>query len=284
MAGLHAAKLHVPNADAYAMLELIHCFRDNLEFDLRETFVAWFRDYPLTHILAHYPEPFPGAENEYRIPADPEIDKRGPDVTKATLSRAAELAMVAFDANAPETQLLQGFLMNDRFLMRGTLGIPYELMWANPYQPGLSYYHAPLVVHDAVGGELYVRSAWEDNAAWLGFFAGQLQLFKGGELVRVDPHAAHDPMDLEEATVFFAREANKFRVPDRPKPEAAAEDKNGDDAVDDVFIIGLEPNRPYHVEADGMGMFEVSSDVGGIIYVPGLPAGAVVRFRLAPAI
>ena len=44
-----------------------------------------------------------------------------------------------------ETQLLQGFLMNDRFLMRGTLGIAYETMWANPYQPGLSYYHVPLV-------------------------------------------------------------------------------------------------------------------------------------------
>jgi hypothetical protein len=283
MAGLRDAKLHVSNADAYAMLELIHCFRDNLNFDLRETFAAWFRDYPLTHILAHYPEPFPGAENEYRIPADSEIDKRGPDLMKATLSRAAELAMVAYDANAPETQLLQGFLMNDRFLMRGAAGIPYELMWANPYQPGLSYYHVPLVVHDAVGGELYVRSAWEDDAAWLGFFGGQLQLFKDGEVVRVDPHAAHDPMDLVEATVFFAREATRFRVPDRPKPDAAnSDDKSADDAVDDVFIIGLEPKRAYHVEADGLGMFEVLSDVGGIIYVSGLPAGAVVRFGLAP--
>jgi hypothetical protein len=31
-------------------------------------------------------------------------------------------------------------------------------------------------------------------------------------------------------------------------------------------------------------MFEASSDVGGIIYLPGLPAGAVVRFGLAPAV
>jgi len=291
--GLRSAKVHVPNADALAMLELMHCFRDNLNFDLRETFVAWFKDYPLTHILAHYPEPFPAAENEYRIPADAAIDQRGPDVTKATLSRTAELAMVAFDSNAPETQLLQGFLMNDRFLMRGALGITYELMWANPYQPGLSYYHTPLVVHDAVGGELYVRSTWEDNAAWLGFFGGQLQLFANGEVVRADPKAAHDPMDLVEATVFFARGVTKFRVPERKapdvnapdlnvSPDANGEDKNAD-AQDDVFIIGLEPKRRYHVEVDGQGMLEASSDVGGIIYLPGLPAGAVVKFGFGPA-
>ena len=52
---LRAAKLHVSNADAYPLFELLHCFRDNLSFDLRDTFGRWFRDYPLTHILAHYP-------------------------------------------------------------------------------------------------------------------------------------------------------------------------------------------------------------------------------------
>lgn len=290
--GLREAKLHVSNSDANALMELMHCFRDNLNFDLRETFSAWFKDYALTHILAHYPEPFPASENEYRIPADPLIDRRGPDVTKATLSRAAELAMVAFDANAPETQLLQGFLMNDRFLMRGALGIAYELMWANPYQPGLSYYHVPLVVHDAVGGELFVRSTWEDDAAWLGFFGGELQLFANGEVVRVDPRAAHDPMDLVEATVFFARDATKFRTPDRRRPAVGRDDnenddksndnKGDDDPLDDVFIVGLEPKRRYHVEVDGEGMLEALSDAGGIIYLPGLPAGAAVRFGLAP--
>jgi hypothetical protein len=287
--GLRSAKLHVPNGDANAMLELMHCFRDNLNYDLRDTFRDWFKDYPLTHILAHYPEPFPAPENDYRIPADPQIDQRGPDVIKATLSRAAELAMVAFDSNAPETQLLQGFVMNDRFLMRGALGIPYELMWANPYQPGLSYYHAPLVVHDAVGGELFVRSAWEDDAAWLGFFAGRLQLFAGGEVTEVDPHAAHDPMDLVEATVFFANRSTKFSTPARKRAEAGQDDKTGEDKaaellLDDVFVVGLEPKRRYHVEADGYGMLETSSDVGGIIYMPGLPAGAEVRFGLAPEI
>ena len=289
--GLRAAKLHVSSSDANAMLELMHAFRDNLNFDLRQTFGKWFRDYPLTHILAHYPEPFPAAENEYRIPVDPEMDKRGPDVTKATLSRAAELAMVALDSNAPETQLLQGFLMNDRFLMRGALGITYEMLWANPYQPGLSYYHVPLVAHDEVGGELYVRSSWEDDAQLLAFTGGQLQLFANGEMVKVDPGVEHVPIDVTEATVFFARGTTKFRVPDRKpveqprNPADADPDQPPDDLPqDDVFIIGLNAKRRYHVEVDGEGMLETASDVGGIVYLPGLPAGASVRFGLAPPV
>ena len=200
---IRRARARVPNADACAMMELLHVIRDNINFDLRDTFPAWFKDYPVIHLMAHYPPPWPASENEFRIPADREIQKSGPDLTKATLSRAAELSMVAYDSNASETQLLQGFLMNDRFVMRGTYGIPYEFLWANPYQPGLSYYHVPLAQHDEIGGQLYVRSTWEDDAAWIGFFEGQLQLFSEGAVSQVDARAAHEPMDIEEATVFF---------------------------------------------------------------------------------
>ncbi len=55
IASLRSANSAVPNADAYAMLELMHVVRDNLNFDLRDTFPAWFRQYPLLHLMAHYP-------------------------------------------------------------------------------------------------------------------------------------------------------------------------------------------------------------------------------------
>ncbi len=184
---IRRARNRVPNADACAMMELLHVMRDNINFDLRDTLPAWFKEYPVIHLMAHYPAPWPASENEFRIPADREIQKSGPDLSKAVLSRAAELSMVAYDSNASETQLLQGFLMNDRFVMRGTYGIPYEMMWANPYQPGLSYYHVPLAQHDEIGGQLYVRSTWEDDASWIGFFDGQLQLFSEGTVSQVDP-------------------------------------------------------------------------------------------------
>jgi hypothetical protein len=269
---LREGRILVSNADACPLMELLHVMRDNINFDLRETFPTWFRDYPMIHLMAHYPAPFPASENEYRIPADREIRKSGPDLAKAVLSRAAELSMVAFDTNSPSTQLLQGFLMNDRFVMRGTVGIPYELMWANPYQPGLSYYHVPLAQHDDVGGQLFVRSTWEDDASWIGFFEGRLQLFADGGVAEVDPKLAHEAMDIEEATVFFGRDANKFHVPQR----------KADEATDDVFIVGLEARRAYHVEVDGEEMVEEVADPGGIIYLPGLPAGVGVRLSPRP--
>jgi hypothetical protein len=265
------ARLRVTNAEACPLYELLHAFRDNLSFDLRETFPDWFKPYPVFHVMAHYPPPFPGSENEYRIPAEKNIAQTGPDLKKASLSRAAELALVAFDANAPETQLVQGFVMNDRFLMRGTFGITYEMLWANPYQPGLSYYHIPLAQHDEIGGQLFVRSSWDDDAAWVGFFEGQLQLFKDGAATHMDPNVTREPLDIEEATVFFARAANKFQLPPRPA-----------DTTDDVFIVGLEPHKAYHVEVDGREMYEDTADPGGILFLPSLDGGAGVRLGPAP--
>jgi hypothetical protein len=291
---LRNAKTSVNNSDAYALLEILHVVRDNLNYDLRESFPEWFKQYPLMHLLAHYPAPWPGSDNEFRIPADETIEKAGPDVRKAALSRAAELAMVAYDANAASSQLLQGWVTNDRFLLRGTFGIPYELLWANPYQPGLSYYHVPLALHDEIGGQLFVRSSWEDDAAWIGFFGGQLQLFKDGAVTRVDPKTAREPLDIDAAIVFFAREAKRFVVPHAaPVDSKAGDSKAGDDKAGDdkdtdkendasVFIVGLDPKRAYHVEVDGEEMIEERADPGGIIYLPGVPAGGV-RFGPAPA-
>lgn len=265
IASLRNAKSAVSNADAYAMIEILHAVRDNLDFDLRETLPDWFRQYPLLHLMAHYPAPWPAAENEFRIPADESIAKTGPDVRKAALSRAAELAMVAYDANAASSQLLQGWAINDRFLMRGAYGIPYELLWANPYQPGLSYYHVPLALHDETGGQLFVRSSWEDDASWIGFFGGQLQLFQGGGVTQVDLEMAQEPIDIETAIVFVARKTKRFSF-SRP-------DKKEDDTP--VFLLGLDPGRSYHVEVDGEEMTEERADPGGIVSLPAVPGGGV---------
>jgi hypothetical protein len=273
--GLRTAKSSVSNADAYTMLEILHVVRDSLSFDLRETFPKWFEQYPLLHLMAHYPAPWPGSENEFRIPADETIQKRGPDIQKAMFSRAAELAMVAFDTNTASSQLLQGWVTNDRFLLRGAAGIPYEFFWANPYQPGLSYHHVPLAFHDEIGGQLFVRSSWEDDASWVGFFGGQLQLFQDGSVTAIDPKLAREPLDLESAVVFFARASRRFKAPPA----------KGDDAPSgsNIFLVGLDLGKPYHVEIDGEEMVEERADPGGIIYLAGVPPEAGVRFGPSPA-
>jgi hypothetical protein len=270
---LGQGKAPIPRGDVLALLEILHATRDNLNVDLRQSFPAWFKPLPLEWLLSYYPTPWPAAENEFHIPSSADPVKDGtPDLTTAALSRAAELAMVAFDSNAPETQVLQGWLMNDRFLMRGAFGIPYEFLWANPYQPGLSYYHVPLVFRDDTLGQLFIRSSWDDDAKWLGYFGGQLQVFETGRIMVLNPELTREPMDLDEGVVFFGKAMSRFRVPASKDPERQTED---------VFIVGLKPRVVYSIETDDEELNEAQADVGGTLYFPGTRGGATIR--LTPA-
>jgi len=191
-----------------------------------------------------------------------------PDLNSAVLCRAAELALVAFDTNAPETQVLQGWLMNDRFLMRGTFGIAYEFLWANPYQPGLSYYHVPLVFRDDTLGSLFMRSSWDDDAKWLGYFNNQLQVFEGGRIIVLNPELTRDPLNLDEGVVFFGKSMSRFNVPTS---------KDAERQTEDVFIVGLKPRTMYSIETDDEELNEAESDIGGTLFFPATRGGATIR-------
>jgi hypothetical protein len=176
--------------------------------------------------------------------------------------------MVPYDTNAPETQLLQGWLMHDNFLLRGTLGAPYEFLWANPYHPGLAYYLAPLVFHDDLFGRLFVRSSWDEGARWLGYFDGQLQIFDNGSVTVVNPALASEPMSLDTAVVFFGKNAQKF--------------KTILDQDEQAFVLGLKPHRSYQIEADDEEMTEMTTDAGGILELK-VPHQVQIGVRLREA-
>jgi hypothetical protein len=182
------------------------------------------------------------------------------------MSRAADMAMVAFDTNALESQMLQGWLMHDRFLMRSTFAVPYEFLWANPYQPGLSYYRVPLAWHAAGSSELFARSSWEDSASWFGLFRGVMQVFEEGQVRAIDPVHPPAPMLLGPAAICFARAAHKFRV---TVEEGGA-----------VYVVGLDPGRPYQVEVDDEEMYEANADRDGILAVE-VPADREVGLRIS---
>ncbi len=143
--------------------------------------------------------------------------------------------MVAFDDNALESQYLQGWLMQDRFLMRSALGIVYEFLWANPYQPGLSYFHIPLVFHDAATGHVFARTSWDEDATWIGFFEGRLQLFMNGKLQSLRAGAATKPVRIGDAVLLSATAKDAFRF--RADAEA-------------MFVLNLAPRARYDVEID----------------------------------
>ncbi|MGQ9917175.1 MAG: hypothetical protein ACUVS7_07135 [Bryobacteraceae bacterium] len=257
--------------DLYAMTEFLHVIRDNLRADLREGLAQWFQELPPLLLLSYYPQPWPAPENEYRIPAY--WTPGEPDLREAVFSRAAEFALVSYDPNAQAHQFLHGWLMMDRFLMRGELGIPYEFLWANPYLPGLSFTYMPNVFRG--GGGLLVRSSWDEDASWFGLWDGRAQLFTGGKRILVRPEARPGPVTLGSVKVFFAPAGMQFETGWLPRPEP------GERSAEELaFVVGLDPGSPYEVEVDGEEMFEALSDSGGILelrFLPGRKAAVIVR-------
>ena len=245
---LEAGEPAVPREQIYALYEMMHALRDNLKIDLRESAPAYFKELPTDHLTGHYPAAFQAAENEYRVPIYARDGE--PNVTDAVFSRAAELAMVAYDGNALDSQYLQGWLTEDRFIMRSGLGIPYEFLWANPYQPGLSYFQMPLIFHDAETGHIFARTSWDENATWVGYFDGHLQLFRDGQIESLRSGAKIKPLRVAGALMLAAenQDAAKFQAD-----------------TEAVFVLNLAPHTSYDVEVDDEEMWEVETDSGGTL-------------------
>ncbi len=259
-----------------ALVEIVHVLRDNLDVDLRTDAFEWFNELPPRLMLAYYPAPWPAPENDYRIPAYK--GSGDPDLDQSVFSRAAELALVAADPNAQAISFLQGWLMQDRYLMRSPLGAPYEFLWANPYLPGLSYSYMPDLYHGA--GRLFTRSSWDDEAVWFGSWDGGTQFFRDGKRYAVDARASHLPVDLGPVRIVFGAANVRFQTGWWNKPD---EDSKAVEQV--AFVLGLEPSTLYDVEVDGEEMDDGRTDRSGILelhFAPDLQAG--VRLHKAQPI
>jgi len=248
---LSAGEDALPRDARYALFELLHIVRDNLDIDLREGARAYFSELPAVDLLSYYPAPYQAPENDYRIPASAagQFDQRA-----AESARAADLAMVAYDTTSLGYQYLQGWLLHDLFSMHGPFGAPYEFLWANPYQPGLSYYHAPLAAHSEVLGQLFLRSSWDDDARWAGFFGGTLEAFVDGKSRPIDLTSPKQ-LDFDHALVVVTGNARSVTI---ERPAAS------------VFLLGLKPQRSYRV---GPEMPPLRADPGGIIELTFRDAG-----------
>lgn len=253
--------------DLYALLELMHAIQDNILIDLRESYPHYFRDLPMYHLLSYYPSPFPAAENEYRIPYF--VEDGDPDLRVAALSRAMELSLVAYDNNAQEHQFVQGWVIQDRFLLRSAFGIPYEFLWANPYQPGLTPAHLPLSHHNPTQkhGLLLLRSSWEEDASWFGLIEKEMQYFRDGRRQRVDPKKVTEPVQIGPSTVYFGKAGLRFEL---------------DGETERAYLVGLRPNHAYDVEVDDEELAEHRTDAAGVLaleFAPDRRAGVRVRER-----
>ncbi len=249
---LTEGRASVAFADVYALVEILHAVRDNLKIELPEAAPEYFRELPKFQILGSYPAPLADAGTDYWIPMYKESGQ--PDLQRAALARAAGLSLVSYDNNALENQYLQGWLMQDRFMLRSAFGAPYEFLWANPYQPGLSYVQLPLLFHDAKSGALFVRSSWEDDAVWFGLYDGEAQLFQDGHITVLDRSGAGSvhakPFKLGAAAVVPGANPVQFST------DAAT-----------ALVVGLKADRKYDVEIDDQELREVETDSAGTLVI-----------------
>ncbi len=262
---LASGSMAIPHHELYALLELMHALHDNLKIDFREDAAEYFRELPKYQILGTYPAPLQAPENEYKIPVFKGSSE--PSVDRAALARAAGLSMVAFDNNAFENQYLQGWLIQDRFILQGTFGAPYEFLWANPYQPGLSYFQLPVIYHDPHTGTLFVRSNWEDEAVWFGLYEGEAQLFEDGKITVLNqngPLAANPkPITIGDASVLLGRNPMRFSM------EGGV-----------TLVVGLKPRHKYLIETDDEEMRELETDrVGTLVLQYPADRAAGVRIK-----
>ncbi len=248
---LETGKRVVATAELYAVMELLHAIRDNTGLDLRESAPRCFKQVPAMQLLGYYPATYPTPENDFHIPSF--SGKGEPDLRIAALSRIAELSIVSYDTNATESQFLQGWLLHDRFSLKGAFGAPYEFLWANPYQPGLSFFHMPLRLHDERTGRLFLRSTWEEDATWLGYFDRQIQLFEGGQIKLIALENRKSPLAIGDSVVMQGQPKMQFTI--------------GADSPPNLFILGLQPGSRYTIEVDDEELAEGRSDAGGVLNI-----------------
>lgn len=261
---LNGGRRTVSLDDLYALLEILHSIRDNLKIDLEENAPDYFRQLPKYQILGTYPAPLEDSGNEYLIPLYKEAGQ--PNLNRAALARAAGLSLVAYDNNSLENQYLQGWLMQDRFILASAFGAPYEFLWANPYQPGLAYAQLPLFFHDTNSGALFVRSSWDEDALWFGLYDGEAQLFQDGHITvlnRGGGAAAH-AKGIKVGPVEIIAGASPLRFA-----------MNGGAAI----VVSLKPDHTYAVEIDDEELREVQTDRAGTLVVDN-PAGRAAGVRI----
>jgi hypothetical protein len=252
-------------AERVALLEFCYAARDNVNLEAWKDAGAYFRQFPAYLLLQYYPAPVEIDGYRFRQPYRPMSVAAEDAARQGELERRADLLAAAYETNSVETQFLQGWLTHDIYRLRTASGAAYEFLWLNPYQPGLSYYSAPLVLHDELGGRLFARSSWDDDATWIGYDGGELQLFADGERSKIGPAERPQPVIFSDLAVVWASGDTTFNV------------RMGEGG--DVYVVGLAAGRTYWVKAGEAEFVPKTAGAGGILQVEA-GAGEMTTFEL----
>ena len=217
--------------ELYALGELIYSLRASTHTDLREVNAHFFSILPELLLLSAKP-------SELSSPP--------------WMMHIAALELVAIDPNLPASQFLQSWALEDSQIVREGPGVAYELLWADPYLPGVGYQNMDTWLYND-RARLYARSSWEPNSCWISISA------KGVEQENCPPN-------WQMETVHFG---HLLLI---PMTERCAEIPHLTDHNESVLLWKLKPGetitqgkgkeqRSY--EADAAGMWRPGANVEG---------------------
>jgi hypothetical protein len=129
----------------YALCELIYSERAAFRKDLRSIDPHFFSILPQLILLSAKPRELNTPPWQLHI---------------------AALALVAIDPNLPASQFLQSWALEDSQTLREGPGVAYELLWADPYLPGVGYQNMDTWLYDE-HARLFARAGWDTDACWV---------------------------------------------------------------------------------------------------------------------
>jgi hypothetical protein len=120
------------------------------------------------------------------------------------------------------------------------------------------------VFHDAATGHIFARTSWDEDATWIGYFDGHLQLFKDGQVQTLRAGVATKPVRIGDALLLSAEHQEAWRF--RADAEA-------------VFVLNLAKHAHYDVEVDDEELQDLETD-GGSTLVLSFPEGSDSGVRI----
>lgn len=218
----------------YELFEFLDVAQKNFRLDLRQDDVRLFSTLP----------------NIFLLSIKPSVLER-PDWKL----RAGGLMMVNVDPNLQGASFVQGWAMEDPKMAREGPGVAYELLWANPYLPGLGYYNMSLFAYDPGSSLLLARKSWDPDSCWISIFKGHADLLQC-------------PAGMLDSPTTFGTLSLV------PVKEQCMQVKPSINTV--TILSGLEPGGGVVWEEQGK-KFTATADSGGNLMVSSTASGRLCR-------
>jgi len=220
--------------EIYALFEFLDVAQKSYRADLRQDDARLFSTLPYIFLLSIHPS-----------------DLDHPDWK----TRAGGLMMVNVDPNLQGSSFIQGWAMEDPKMARDGPGVAYELLWANPYLPGLGYYNMDLFAYDPGSSLLVARKSWDANSCWISAFHGHV-----------------DSLQCPPALLDSAASFGRLTV--LPLKEQCVPVKEQANAV--TLLSGLQPGMGVAWEDQGKKL-TATADASGNIMLSSTASGRVCR-------